>query len=272
MFIAVYSLTLALYAALLATPFARPAPETPARSSVTIVTLNMARETSADRILHEWAASPRLRGADIFLLQEVKEDQGKQCIANRLGSELRLHVAYSAEGPGVLDRGLAILSRFPLHDVQVRRLKQFNLRIKSRNRFALSATADTPWGPLRLYDLHLDTRVNTADRLAQLEPVVRDSARFASRRVVAGDFNSNPFYWIEHLLPLPAAHSQAAEVDRFMKGRGFQSAVSESQTTFDYLGLHLDWIWMTGLRCVGTDVVPLDFSDHHAVWSRLEFL
>jgi endonuclease/exonuclease/phosphatase (EEP) superfamily protein YafD len=35
--------------------------------------------------------------------------------------------------------------------------------------------------------------------------------------------------------------------------------------------MHLDWIWMSGLRSTGSQVLPLDFSDHHAVWTRLAF-
>ena len=215
--------------------------------------------------------APRLRNADIFLLQEVKEESGTQCIASRLGAALGLHIAYSPEGPGVTDRGLAILSRFPLQEVQTRALTRFDLRFHSRSRFALSATAATPWGPVRLYNVHLDTRLNAADRLAQIQPVVRESARFAGRRIVAGDFNSNPFYWFESVLPLPAFHSQAVSVDAFMRSQGFRTAIPESATTFDFLGMHLDWIWMAGLRSGASQVLPLDFSDHHAVWTRVEF-
>jgi endonuclease/exonuclease/phosphatase family metal-dependent hydrolase len=267
----VHKLLLPLIAALLAVPAASPSRVASAGPGLTIVTLNMAKETSADRILREWTAAPRLREADIFLLQEIKEQPGTQCIANRLGAALGLHVAYSGEAPGVADRGLAILSRFPLREVRTRALNHFDLRFHSRTRFALSATADTPWGPVRLDDVHLDTRLNARDRLAQLEPVVRDSARFAARRIVAGDFNSNPFYWIEHIVPLPALPSQAVAVEAFMKKQGFATAISESETTFDYLGMHLDWIWMAGLRSTESQVLPLDFSDHHAVWTRVEF-
>lgn len=213
---------------------------------------------------------PPLRDADIFLLQEVKEEAGKPCIAVRLASALGLHVAYSPEGPGVTDRGLAILSRFPLCDIRIRALKPFDLRFNSRARFVLSATADTPWGLVRVSDVHLDTRLNTVDRLAQLEPVVRDSA-FQGRHVVAGDFNSNPFYWIEHVIPLPAMKSQAQGVGEFMRRHGFRSGIPESAATHDFLGMHLDWIWVAGLRPAASQVIPLDFSDHHALWTRVEF-
>jgi endonuclease/exonuclease/phosphatase family metal-dependent hydrolase len=169
--------------------------------------------------------------------------------------------------PRVEDRGLAILSRYPLSEVQIRALKPFDLRFHSRKRFALLATAVTPWGPVRLVDVHLDTRLNLANRLEQLEPVMRDTA---ARRIIAGDFNSNPFYWVEHVLPLPALHSQAAGIHQFMTRSGFRTSIGDSATTHD-LGMHLDWIWVAGMRPTTSEITPLRYSDHHAVESRLEF-
>jgi endonuclease/exonuclease/phosphatase family metal-dependent hydrolase len=241
------------------------------RPSISIATVNMAKEADSDRVLREWRAVPALRNADVFLLQEVDEEPGRPSIANRLAAALGFHVAYSPEAPGVRDRGLAILSRFPLSDIQKQPLKPFNLVFHSRARFALSATVTTPWGAVRVSDLHLDTRLNTSQRLAQLDPVLHDKTAFTGRRVVAGDFNSNPFYWIDHVLPVPAFRSQARGVYDFMRGRHFQSAIAESATTSDYLGMHLDWIWVSGLRPAASRVTPLGFSDHHAVWTRLEF-
>jgi endonuclease/exonuclease/phosphatase family metal-dependent hydrolase len=230
----------------------------------------MAKETSAGRILKEWSAASQIRTADILLLQEIKAERGTPCIARQLGSSLGLAVAYSPEAAGVTDRGLAILSRFPLLDVRTRPLKRFDLTFNSRARFALSATAATPWGPIRVENVHLDTRLNSAERLEQLEPAIDDGGYVSGRRIVAGDFNSNPFYWIGHVVPLPRFESQAKAVERYMLRRGFRSAIPESATTFDYLGMHLDWIWTSGLQSTGYMVLPLEFSDHHAVWTRLE--
>lgn len=239
--------------------------------TISIVSLNTAKETSAERILKELRAAPPLGNADVYLLQEVRESPGEACVAERLGSALGMHVAYSPAAPDVRDLGLAILSRFPLRDVRIRALKSYDLRFRSRTRFALAATADTPSGPVRLSNTHLDTRLNTADRIAQLEPVVRDSVEFQGRRIVGGDFNSNPFYWWEHVLPLPAIRSQAYGIGEYMTRHGFQTAVPHAATTFDYLGMHLDWIWLAGLRPAASRVIPLEFSDHHAVWTRVEF-
>jgi endonuclease/exonuclease/phosphatase family metal-dependent hydrolase len=261
-------LTLFLAAAILALP--APTPSLRQAKGVTIVTLNLAKETSSARILAEWMNASQLREADIFLLQEVREDSAVSCVVNRLGEALGMHVAFSPEGPGVDDRGLAILSRYPLSGIRIRPLKRFDLQFHSRARFALSAVANTPWGPVALDNVHLDTRLNAPERLAQLEPIVRDSSAGPRHRILAGDFNSNPFYWVRHVLPLPGLHSQAGAVDAYLRGQGFRSSIPASSGTSDF-GMHLDWIWTSGLRSTGSRVLPLKFSDHHAVWTRVEF-
>ena len=176
----VKNITIALLAVLVSAPSTVPATTLPFRPGLSIVSLNLAKETSTERILSEFRGVQALRDADVFLLQEVSQGLTGTCVASSLGSALGLHVAYSP-APSDTGLGLAILSRFPLRDVQIRNLKPYNLRFRTRTRFALMATADTPWGPLHLSDTHLDTRLNTADRLAQLEPVVRDSAALEQR-------------------------------------------------------------------------------------------
>jgi endonuclease/exonuclease/phosphatase family metal-dependent hydrolase len=234
---------------------------------MSVITLNMAKETDIDKIISELRA---FRDVDMLLLQEVKQDQGqRQCSAEQIAALLGLHVAYSPAESGVTDQGLAILSRFPLHDVRVSALKRFDLRYHSRSRFVLAATADSPWGPVRVFNTHLDTRLNTRERLQQLEPVLRDSAEFDGPRIIGGDFNSNSFYWIGHILPLPAFRSQAYGVQDFMVRNGFRTAGSVSEPTFDYLGMRLDWIWLRGLEASESRIYPLHFSDHHALWTRI---
>jgi endonuclease/exonuclease/phosphatase family metal-dependent hydrolase len=238
---------------------------------MSVLTLNMAKETGVERIVRELATTPA-RQADLLLLQEVKQDNSqRQCAAEQLAAAFGLHVAYSPAESGVTDQGLAILSRYPLRDVQVRPLQRFNLHFRSRSRMVLAATADSPWGPVRILNTHLDTRLNAKERLEQLEPVLRESAAFEGPRIIGGDFNSNRFYWIARAFPIPALRSQAYDVHDFMVRKGFRTAGSPSETTFDWLGLHLDWIWLGGLNARDSRVYPLAFSDHHAVWTRVEF-
>jgi endonuclease/exonuclease/phosphatase family metal-dependent hydrolase len=239
---------------------------------VSVVTLNLAKEVDADRIVRELRAVPTLAKADVFLLQEVKQAEGSpQCAGEQLAKRLGLHAAYAPAAPEVRDQGLAILSRFPLRDIKVQPLGRYNLGFHSRVRFALEATADTPWGEVRIVNTHLDTRLNTRDRLSQVEPAIRATAGFRGPRILGGDFNSNRFYWIGHVLPLPSLRPQSLGVADFMTREGFESAVPSAEPTFDYLGMHLDWIWLAGLHARAHRVYPLEFSDHHAVWTRVAF-
>jgi len=237
--------------------------ELPAGRGLSVVTLNMAKVTDAGRIASELRASPELRPADLLLLQEVKDHTAAD-VAAALGLQV-------AEGKAVhsSEQGLAILSRYPLTDVEVLRLPAYDLVFHSRFRFAIGATAMTPAGPLRVFDTHLDTRLNAADRLRQLAPVVQAASRATVPVVIGGDFNSNGFYWLGHVVPLPVVGGQCERVWRFMEAGGYRSTLAPSTTTFDWLGMHLDWIWARGLRVGESAVYPLEFSDHHAVLTRI---
>lgn len=235
-----------------------------AARDVSVVTLNMAKQTGVQPIVAELRSIDALRAADLFLLQEVARGT-----AAPIAAALGLHAAERPEAPDAPYTELAILSRYPLRDIRVRNLGRYSLVFHIRSRYALSAIADTPWGPLRIVDTHLDTRLNLADRLSQLDGALAELPD--ARVILGGDFNSNPFFWIDHVAPLPAIPSQAAGVEQHLRARGWESAIPRSATTFDYLGMHLDWIWLHGPRTVSWRVYPLRFSDHHACWALVRF-
>src|SRR5437588_168726 len=82
----------------------------------------------------------------------------------------------------------AILSKHPLQDAKSIDLPRFNLKFKSRVRFALAATTILPCShPVRLWNVHLDSRINPADRERQLALVMEDAAQYAGDCIVAGD-------------------------------------------------------------------------------------
>lgn len=224
----------------------------------------MAKVSSVSAIAGELRSIADLRGADVYLLQEVARG-----VAAPVAKALGLHPAEAPESPDAPNVELAILCRYPLRDVRLRTLGRYSLVFHSRIRYSLSATADTPWGAIRLVDTHLDTRINITDRLAQLDNALAESP--AGPLVIGGDFNSNPFFWIDHVAPLLAIPSQAVRVEEHMRGRGFEGAIPRAVTTFDYLGMHLDWIWLRGPRTIHWRVYPLRFSDHHACWARIAF-
>jgi endonuclease/exonuclease/phosphatase family metal-dependent hydrolase len=237
---------------------------------ISVVSLNMAKATSLKAVLRDFRNSPAVRDADVLLLQEVASGaDSSACAASKLAAELGRYVVSSPAAEGVTDQGLAILSRWPLEDKSVQALKSYDLRFRSRSRIALSATARTPHGPVRIWNTHLDTRLNARDRLEQLAPVLREAAGFSGPRIVGGDFNSNPFYWVGRVLPLPFVKCQAAGVREFMTGHGFSTPVPVPHATYDYLRMNLDWVWAKDLQTTAWAVYPMGFSDHHAVLVRM---
>jgi endonuclease/exonuclease/phosphatase family metal-dependent hydrolase len=238
--------------------------------TLVIASLNMAKEESAEAALKDLNSASKIGQADVLLLQEVYGDD-RHSIAAELADRMHRYVAFAPAAPGVNDQGLAILSRYPLHDITTHKLKACNLRFRSRHRIGLAATADSPFGPVRIIDAHLDTRINTADRLAQLEPLLAESKAFSGPRLIGGDMNTNDMYWIGNVAPVPrlGGHSQAIET--FMKQHGFATPFGKCGSTFPSLGLHLDWIFSQGVENRSAGVVRIPFSDHHAVWTRLSF-
>jgi endonuclease/exonuclease/phosphatase family metal-dependent hydrolase len=237
--------------------------------AVAVVTLNMAKEPDPAVVLHDLASVPRLRDADIFLLQEVSNREGQPSVAEQVAKRLGYQTAFSPAAPGVYDQGLAVISRYPLSGVHVQRLKYCDLRYRCRTRFALRVEAATPFGGLRLWNVHLDTRINAGERLEQLAPVIDDAAKTAGPRLIGGDFNTNDFYWLGNVAPFPAGPSHGGAVRRAMEQHGFNTPLADSVTTFPVMNRHLDWIFLNQADALGSSVEPVAFSDHHAVWMRI---
>jgi endonuclease/exonuclease/phosphatase family metal-dependent hydrolase len=243
--------------------------QAPASGGLAVVSLNMAREADAGRIVAEWRARPSLGSADVWLLQEVVHLDGEQpSVAHIVAGELGLHVASAPMKRGNTVEGLAILSRYPLRDVDVRQLPVFDLVYRSRSRIALAATVDTPSGSVRVFNAHLDTRINARERVAQLAPVIQEAAAWPGPVVLGGDFNTNYMRWIRSLVPIPFAHYQAAPLDKALAARGFSTLLRRTGPTFDHFGFQLDWIYTREMDASEARVQPVDFSDHHAVRVR----
>lgn len=230
----------------------------------------MAKESNCERILQNINAVPRLRQAQVFLLQEVAGEPGKPSVAEQVAARLGYSVVFASEAENVHDRGLAILSVYPLTDLSIRRLPEYDQRFHSRRRFAIAATAHLPTGDIRVWNTHLDTRLNAAQRLGQLRPVIEEAARFKGPRLIGGDFNTNDLYWIGNVFPFPwygPAHT--ASVRKAMHEKGFQTPFNSGVVTFSTFRRQLDWLFMAQLQSLDCSVEPVAFSDHHAIWSSL---
>ena len=61
---------------------------TAAADTISIASLNLAHETSFEKVAHDVEAAPRVSHADIILLQEVSNVEGGTSIANRLADRM----------------------------------------------------------------------------------------------------------------------------------------------------------------------------------------
>ncbi len=240
-------------------------------TGVKLVTLNMARETSLTRILKDFSRLERLGRPDILLLQEVQAPpNGGGNAAELLAARLEFNYLYQ---PANLwkdgsKEGLAIISRYPLVDPAVIPLPALDLVFRTRCRIALSATALTPLGQVRLFNVHLDTRVGIQDRLKQLAPVIAHARAVTGPCVVAGDFNTSNLAWLGRVVPIPY-QDQEIRVRRYFQATGFRTPFVHQQPTFDFLGLRLDSIYVKGLGWAASGIEEMDSSDHSALWVTL---
>ena len=248
------------------TPLWTTGDNTATPGSIVVVSLNAAKETRTDVALRDLTGP--IGDADVIMLQEVSSDPEGN-LGSRVAEKMGRHVAFAPAAPGVIDQGLAIISKYPLRDVKTFKLKACDLRFRSRHRIGLAGTIDAPNGPVRIINIHLDTRVNTPDRLAQLEPAIQDADAFDGPRVIGGDFNTNDMYWVGNLAPIPRIGRHAASLRREFAAHGFATPFDGCGPTFPSLRLHLDWIYLKGVQSRAAGVTRVPFSDHHAIWTRI---
>jgi endonuclease/exonuclease/phosphatase family metal-dependent hydrolase len=234
-----------------------------------MVSLNMAKETDPDKVVDAIRDAPRLRDADVYLLQEVCHTAGKPSVADEAAHMLGYSVAFAAAAPGVYNQGLAIVSRYPITNIEIKNLKTCDLRFRSRHRFAIAATVRTPWRDLRVWNVHLDTRINSRERLDQLKPVIDDAARYTGPRLIGGDFNTNDMYWLGNVVPVPFGPAHSAAIRRAMQEHGFETPFPNGLDTFPRFRRHLDWIFLSELKSLAASMEPAPFSDHNAIWVRV---
>ena len=238
----------------------------PLADTISIASLNLDHQSSFEKVVHDFEAAPRVSHADIILLQEVSHVEGGPSIASRLADRLGYQVAFAPEGKNVYDRGLAVVSKFPIEESKVEWLTPYNLVFKTRHRFALAVKLRVPSGDLRIWNAHLDTRINPDQRLKQLQPVMDEAARLTGPRLIGGDFNTNDFYWIEHTLPIPRGGYRST-VRRAMAQLGFKTPFQDQLITLPIARQHLDWLFVNGMEPLSSSAESIPFSDHNAIWA-----
>lgn len=237
----------------------------PTATPLTVLSLNLALLEDIDTIVEGLRA---IGGdtADVLVLQEVIEAPGQTSVAHQVAASLGVEAVFRPsfkldDGRTV---GQATLSRLPITDARVLSLKKFSLGFRSRERTALAVTVDTPAGPLRTYNVHLDTRINGGDRIDQVSGIIEDIDSTPGAALIAGDFNTNEHLWLFHTIPMPFLGRQSNGLERYMARHGFRSAF-ENGATHDTLRMRLDWMFLKGMNATARAIHPMAISDHHAL-------
>jgi len=243
-------------------------PVPPSGDRLRVVTFNVHYGADVPALAAAMRGNPHLREADVLLLQEI-ESHPSDDRAAALAQALDLNLAYAPariEGDGT--HGLAILSRYPLSDVEVIRLKKYDLGFRgTRRRIAMAATVEPGGRPVRVYNVHLDTRLTPEERLTQLEPVVAEAER-QPEALVGGDFNTiNAVSSLLPLVPVPVpGFSQAAGIDAYMRSRGFATPFEKIGRTHRF-PMRLDAVYARGVTVEDEGKeMSVDVSDHYPLW------
>jgi len=230
------------------------------RSSLRVVDWNIDRGLKLPAIMDFLADTH----ADVFVLQEVDINAHRTHglnIAREIARKLRLNYVFGREFVELTQgtktnpayHGQATLSRWKISNPRVIRFQRQSDFWKPRwfkpnlqtfqerlgGRAALAAEINIAGASTLCYNLHLESRSNNELRLAQLNEVLEDSAKFDSAWLVilAGDLNLNA--------SMPGIAGALAEA-------GFRDVVPTARlatTPARHLleaGRHIDWAFVRG--------------------------
>lgn len=215
--------------------------------------------------------------ADVVLCQEVEgESMGAVVreMAAALGAKFFTH-AREPEGSHYkrdVMHGLATFSRHRIVDQEVIHLPRFRrpkLLDEYRQRMGLQVRIKSPKGLVEIINVHLDTRINKEERWIQLQPVVQQLGAVRIPSVIAGDFNTAPFYWLGNVIPVPFAENPARFIRNRLDEADFTTPFG-SVSTYINLPFVLDWMFVRGLRVRSHGLMKIRSTDHKALWMDVE--
>jgi len=249
-----------------------PAPRDPPVGTLRVATWNVHFAADPANLAAHLRASRDIARADVLLVQEIEAYPGEPASRARLLAEaLDMTWAYApARAVGTGTHGIAILARYPLANVMVRDLPYIDQPIRARERIALAADIVLGDRSVRVVDLHLDVRIGGSDRVRQLHPAVIDAPAAA---VVGGDFNSNPWAWVDATVPLIGTQAivdqdQASVLDDYLAALDFASAIPADVATLRVpaYDIRVDDLYARELPIAAAGVEHVDGSDHWPVW------
>jgi len=232
-----------------------------------VVTFNLHMEPGA-KILRGLLGDPALRNADLIFFQEVHRDGTGCSAACAVARELGYYAVYApghVNGNG--DDGVAVVSRAPITSSQVIELPFYNVHFNGGRRIALAATIELAGKPVTVYAVHLENRLGVRDRRVQMTPVLDHARRQATPVIIAGDFNTSPFTWIAHVIPIPTG-TQDDRLEELARSKGFATPLAHSGPTHHHLWMKLDGMYTRGFTTEAfATATAHDVSDHLALWA-----
>lgn len=213
---------------------------------------------------------PEIGCASILALQEVdrhKKRTGHHNTVKTIADALGMYYAWAApptaKATDEEETGVAILSIYPLSDVQ--RIVLPHPGPGERRRVALGATVEMNNRKWRVYSAHAETRIKIGKKLEQYKAVLDDLANFPADMpaIIMGDFNT----WEPNV---------DGKVTKLFSNAGLKTPFGDQSTfrrkvLFVPIELKLDWVWLRGLEAAtfGIDK-KIEVSDHWPLWTNVK--
>lgn len=240
-----------------------------------IITFNVHFGKNIKAIANAFIRNKNLRDADIIFLQEIEHHKIEGLSrAERLAAALGLKHAYvpAREIKAKGTHGLAILSRYDLANVKVIALPKHALLARSRPRIAMTATADVRGTRVMLANVHLDTTINSAERIAQVKVLIDELKKGRTQKIIlGGDLNMLPFYFYRSL-PL-FYRNQRKRLHEYFAKEGFSNHNESGGYTLKrgFVRFELDAIYARNIRTIRCGVErSVRVSDHKPVWLEVD--
>ncbi|MBM75950.1 MAG: hypothetical protein CMK59_11170 [Proteobacteria bacterium] len=231
---------------------------------IQIVTYNLQFCEKIDLIVEDIERLEQIKSADLFLFQEVVGPPGGPHCVQELAEELNFYASYAPamrHPKNNLDFGNAILSRWPIVDVQKFILPNRHLIWKT-NRVALKATVQHPQKNFDVVTVHLETLLGGSKYRTEQAQFVFEQLSVVRPVLVSGDWNTFSKQEIEDLERAAKQHALVDMTKHIVQTRPAWMGTWKLDHTFGRGFKN----WRAGV------VLEAKGSDHLPLWHEVELL
>lgn len=248
------------------------------KKGIRVVTFNVHFGKKVDSIVKTFQDNPILREADIIYFQEIEDHKEEKLPrAQKIADELSFECVYAparkltklnVEGT----HGLAILSRYPILEAEFVALPKNKMYPRSRERIGLNATVQINEEFIHLSNVHLDTRLNSMERIEQLRVLIEGLKAHTLKKVIlGGDFNTLPFNFYK-TIPI-SREDQKKILHEYLRKENFFVYGENIKQTFEngLISWDLDGLYLRNIKALQYGVEQsVRVSDHKPVWLDVE--